>query len=175
MKNWMIVKNKIERNVQVWAEYMHPIYWPMQPRVIASDYYAMQNTQVASSNSTSAEKAPFHQSLTTWCCFHLGSSLNSAVLKISKSSIFQAWLAFPQDWFPSPTLGNGLTRKDGHLWQKCLFLSLKNGTWGSKLLRPLLEAQQSPKVMELPFVLSDFQFWVDFQPILKFGICFAIF
>ena len=117
----------------------------------------------------------FHQSLTTWCCFHLGSSLNSAVLKISKSSIFQAWLTFPQDWSPSPTLGNGLTRKDGHFWQKCLFLSLKNGTWGSKLLRPLLEAQQSPKVMELPFVLSVFQFWVDFQPILKFGICFAIF
>ena len=104
----------------------------------ATDDYAMRNTQVASSNSTSAEKAPFHQSLTTWCCFHLGSSLNSAVLKISKSSIFQAWLTFPQDWFPSPTLGNGLTGKDAQApLAKVSIFELKNGTWGAKILRPL--------------------------------------
>ena len=113
----------------------------------ATDDYAMRNTQLASSKSTSAEKASFHQSLTTWCCFHLGSSLNSAVLKISKSSIFQVWLTFPQAWFPSPTLGN------------CRHV--KMDTFGKSVyFRAYKMALRVPK---RNFVLSVFHFLANFE------------
>ena len=153
----------------------------MQPWVIASDYYAMLNTQVASSNSTSAEKAPFHQSLTTWCCFHLGSSLNSAVLKISKSSIFQAWLAFPQAWFPSPTLGNGLTGKDAQaLLAKVSIFELKKWHLGFKTSETTFRSPTIPKSDGIAFrfkcfpVLSgfsaNFEIWYLFCNFL--AVCY---
>ena len=53
----------------------------------------------------------------------------------------------------------------------------KNGISSEKLkiLRPLLQVQHPPKIMELPLVLGFYHFWVGFEPIFEFGISLLVF
>ena len=53
----------------------------------------------------------------------------------------------------------------------------KNDTSGArtKILRPLLKGQHPLKMMELPFVLSVYHFWMGFQPIFEFATFLAFF